>query len=74
MKIAMRLLDAVHFRCLNTRAAAVRFVEWIYLTKSASDTFSASANLSSIFSRGLLVFLRNCHADFRAVLPEYPIR
>jgi hypothetical protein len=21
MKIAMRLLDAVHFRCLNTRAA-----------------------------------------------------
>lgn len=34
----------------------------------------ASANLSSMLNLGSVVFLRNCHADFRAGSPEYPIR
>jgi hypothetical protein len=62
------------FSVLYSSMVSFSVVERIYLTRSASDTFSASANLSSIFNRGLLVFLRNCHADFRAVVPEYPIR
>jgi hypothetical protein len=45
-----------------------------YLTRSVKETFMASANRLSMLKRGSVVFLRNCHADFRAGSPEYPIR
>ena len=47
---------------------------FVYFTKSTTVTLIASANFRIVLRRGSLVLVRNCHADFRAESPVYPMR